>query len=212
MKVEELRAALEAAGVEDTEGTKPVLVERVVAAARAAAQATEEGDEVGYFVEAGHDVAVGNVLLGRKSDDGQYYNCVVEEVTETGYKVLFTEHEGEDGDREELPREHLRYYYADDDDDEAGYPVEEGHDIAVGNNLLGKSDGRYYDVIVEEVTETGYKVLFTATGDREELPRSACASTTATRRATSSRRVLPSRSAPSCSAGRATTASTAIVL
>ena len=47
---------------------------------------------------------------------------VVEEVTETGYKVLFTEHEGEDGDREELPREHLRYYYADegsDDDDRA---------------------------------------------------------------------------------------------
>ena len=34
MKVEELRAALEAAG-EDTEGTKPVLAERAVAAARA---------------------------------------------------------------------------------------------------------------------------------------------------------------------------------
>ena len=44
MKVEELRAALEAAGVEDAEGTKPVLVERLVAAQRAAAapQATEE--------------------------------------------------------------------------------------------------------------------------------------------------------------------------
>ena len=37
MKVEELRAALEAAGVEDAEGTKPVLVERLVAAQRAAA-------------------------------------------------------------------------------------------------------------------------------------------------------------------------------
>ena len=37
MKVEELRAALEAAGAEDTEGTKPVLVERLVAAQRAAA-------------------------------------------------------------------------------------------------------------------------------------------------------------------------------
>ena len=34
MKVEELRAALEAAGVEDAEGTKPVLVERLVAAQR----------------------------------------------------------------------------------------------------------------------------------------------------------------------------------
>ena len=47
MKVEELRAALEAAGVEDTEGTKPVLVERLVAAQRAAAapQATEEAPE-----------------------------------------------------------------------------------------------------------------------------------------------------------------------
>ena len=124
------------------------------------------------------------------SVDGQYYNVIVEEVTEAGYKVLFTEHEGEDGDREELPREHLRYYYPGDegDDDEVGYPVEEGHDIAVGNNLLGKSGRpRYYDVVVEEVTETGYKVLFTASGDRGELPRSACASTTATRRVTSSR-------------------------
>ena len=37
MKVEELRAALEAVGEEDTEGTKPVLVERLVAAQRAAA-------------------------------------------------------------------------------------------------------------------------------------------------------------------------------
>ena len=37
MKVEELRAALEAAGAEDTEGTKPALVERLVAAQRAAA-------------------------------------------------------------------------------------------------------------------------------------------------------------------------------
>ena len=37
MKVAELRAALEAAGVEDAEGTKPVLVERLVAAQRAAA-------------------------------------------------------------------------------------------------------------------------------------------------------------------------------
>ena len=38
MKVEELRAALEGtAGVEDAEGTKPVLVERLVAAQRAAA-------------------------------------------------------------------------------------------------------------------------------------------------------------------------------
>ena len=39
MKVDELRAALEAAGVEDTEGTKPALVERLVAAQRAAASA-----------------------------------------------------------------------------------------------------------------------------------------------------------------------------
>ena len=44
MKVEELRAALEAVGEEDTEGTNPVLVERLVAAQRAAAAppATEE--------------------------------------------------------------------------------------------------------------------------------------------------------------------------
>ncbi len=171
MKVDELRAALEAAG-EDAEGTKPVLVERAVAAARAAAQAMNEevyeGDEAGYFIEEGQEIAVGNVLLGKKGDE--WHNCVVEEVTETGYKVLFTAFEGEDGDRAELPREHLRYYY-EEDYEIAGLPVEEGHDIAVGNNLLGERDGEYYDVVVEEVTETGYKVLFTASGDREELPR-----------------------------------------
>ena len=43
MKVEELRAALEAAGVEDAEGTKPVLVERLVAAQRAAPAAPKRG-------------------------------------------------------------------------------------------------------------------------------------------------------------------------
>merc|ERR1712138_142083 len=94
MKVEELRAALEAAG-EDTEGTKPVLVERAVAAARAAAsEGMEEEDEYGeggydsdegYPVEEGEDIAVGAELLGKFSGDGRYYDCVVEEVTETGY-------------------------------------------------------------------------------------------------------------------------------
>jgi hypothetical protein len=39
--------------------------------------------------------------------------------------------------------------------------------------LSGKfsGDGQYYDVIVEEVTDTGYKVLFTEYGNSEELPR-----------------------------------------
>ena len=139
---------------------------------------------MGYFVEEGHDVAVGNVLLGRFSGDGQYHNVIVEEVTEAGYKVLFTEHEGEDGDREELPREHLRYYYPDEgsDDGEVGYPVEEGHEIAVGNNLLGKVS-QYYDVVVEEVTEMEPR-FYSTSSDRGELPGSACASTTATRRFT----------------------------
>ena len=65
----------------------------------------EEGDEEGYFVaEAG--IPVGAELLGRKSDDGQYYDVVIEEVTETGYRVLFTAYEGEDGDRRAVaPRE-----------------------------------------------------------------------------------------------------------
>merc|ERR1711977_227128 len=56
------------------------------------------------------EFAVGAEVLGY--DCGFYYEgCVVEEVTETGYKVLFTEH-GPDcdrrGKREELPRERLR--------------------------------------------------------------------------------------------------------
>ena len=46
-------------------------------------------------------------------------------------------------------------------------------DIAVGAELSGKfsGDGQYYDVVVEEVTESGYKVLFTEYGNSEELPR-----------------------------------------
>jgi len=191
------------------------------------------------------DIAVGAELLGRWSEDGEYYDVVVEEVTETGYRVLFTAYEGEDGDREELPIEHLRYYYPDeegDDDegeeegaDEDAAPSEDGlavgddegptfrvgdavvdgktgevgevvgkvpgwwkiripssaqvqsrrekdltaagegdegsDDINVGAELLGRwsEDGEYYDCVVEEVTETGYLVLFTEYGDREEL-------------------------------------------
>ena len=49
------------------------------------------------------EFAVGAELLGYKGY-ADYEGCVVEEVTETGYKVLFTEY----GDREELPRERLR--------------------------------------------------------------------------------------------------------
>ena len=69
----------------------------------------EEGDEEGYFV-AEDGIPVEAALLGRKSDDGQYYDCVVEEVTEAGYKVLFTEYGDDEENREELPLEHLRYY------------------------------------------------------------------------------------------------------
>ena len=49
--------------------------------------------------------ALGAELLGKYSD-GIYYDCVVEEVTENGYQVLFTEYD----EREELPIESLRYY------------------------------------------------------------------------------------------------------
>ena len=45
MKSEELRAALEAAGVDDTEGNKPALVERLVAAKKRAAASENDGDE-----------------------------------------------------------------------------------------------------------------------------------------------------------------------
>ena len=65
------------------------------------------------YGQAQHDpdeFAVGAELLGYKGY-ADYEGCVVEEVTETGYKVLFTEH-GPDcdrrGKREELPRERLR--------------------------------------------------------------------------------------------------------
>ena len=45
MKSEELRAALEAAGVEDTDGNKPALVERLVAAKKRAAASENDDDE-----------------------------------------------------------------------------------------------------------------------------------------------------------------------
>ena len=54
------------------------------------------------------EFAVGAELLASdapyRGGYANYEGCVVEEVTETGYKVLFTE----SGDREELPRERLR--------------------------------------------------------------------------------------------------------
>ena len=61
------------------------------------------------------EFAVGAELLASdapyRGGYADYEGCVVEEVTETGYKVLFTEH-GPDcdrrGKREELPRERLR--------------------------------------------------------------------------------------------------------
>ena len=61
------------------------------------------------------EFAVGAELLASdapyRGGYADYEGCVVEEVTETGYKVLFTEH-GPDcdrrGQREELPRERLR--------------------------------------------------------------------------------------------------------
>ena len=150
------------------------------------------GGRRGGLLRRGDGIPVGAELLGRKVIDGQYYDVVIEEVTDTGYRVLFTAR-GEDGDREELPIEHLRYYYPDEegdggDDDDEGYEDEEGDEeglfveddvdgIAVGAELLGRwsEDGEYYDCVVEEVTETGYRVLFTAyegeDGDRAELPR-----------------------------------------
>ena len=60
----------------------------------------------------------GAELLGKYSD-GIYYDCVVEEVTENGYQVLFTEYD----EREELPIESLRYY-ADDDEEVASLTPE----------------------------------------------------------------------------------------
>ena len=231
----------------------------------------EEGDEEGFFVE--EDVTTSRSAPSCSADGATTAStttCGVEEVTETGYRVLFTAYEGEDGDREELPIEHLRYYYADeegDDDegeeegaDEDAAPSEDGlavgddegptfrvgdavvdgktgevgqvvgkvpgwwkiqipssdqvqsrrekdltaagedeegdEDIEVGAELLGRwsEDGEYYDCVVEEVTETGYIVLFTEYGDREELRLMICATTTTTRRrrrtATPSSRVM----------------------
>ena len=56
-----------------------------------------------YGQAQGPAFAVGLAAFGYKGY-ADYEGCVVEEVTETGYKVLFTEY----GDREELPRERLR--------------------------------------------------------------------------------------------------------
>ena len=139
------------------------------------------GDDEGYFVE---EVVEGAELLGRKSDDGQYHNVMVEEVTEAGYKVLFTEFGDDEQNRAELPIEHLRYPYAaeagDGEEEEEGYDAEDGYyddsndeAIAAGAELSGKfsGDGLYYDVVVEEVTENGYKVLFPGGPIREVIPR-----------------------------------------
>ena len=63
MKVDELRAALEAAGA-DTEGTKPALVERLVAAQRAAAspQPMDVEDDAAEYLAHEDDALVDELL------------------------------------------------------------------------------------------------------------------------------------------------------
>ena len=115
------------------------------------APSRREKDLTAAGEEGSDDIEVGTELLGRWCGDGEFYDCVVEEVTETGYVVLFTEY----GNREELTIDDLRWY----------------DDIEVGAELLGRwyGDGEFYDCVVEKVTETGYVVLFTEYGNREEL-------------------------------------------
>jgi survival-of-motor-neuron-related-splicing factor 30 len=50
-------------------------------------------------------------------------------------------------------------------------PLDPSH-IVVGAELVGRysGDGKYYDVIVEAVTDFGYRVAFTEYGNSEELP------------------------------------------
>ena len=106
---------------------------------------------------------------------------MVEEVTEAGYKVLFTEFGDDEQNRAELPVEHLRYPYA--AEEEEGYDAEDGYyddsndeAIAVGAELSGKfsGDGLYYDVVVEEVTENGYQVLFPGARSARLFQGSTC--------------------------------------
>ena len=68
-----------------------------------------------YSIESSDEIEVGAELLGKYSD-GRYYDFVVEEVTENGYQVLFTEYD----EREELPIESLRYY-ADEEEEHLLY-------------------------------------------------------------------------------------------
>ena len=43
--------------------------------------------------------------------------------------------------------------------------------MVVGAEFVGRySGGKYYDVVVEAVTDFGYKVSFTEYGNSEELP------------------------------------------
>ena len=115
------------------------------------APSRREKDLTAAGEEGSDDIEVGTELLGRWCGDGEFYDCVVEEVTETGYVVFFTEY----GNREELTIDDLRWY----------------DDIEVGAELLGRwyGDGEFYDCVVEKVTKTGYVVLFTEYGNREEL-------------------------------------------
>ena len=93
---------------------------------------------------------------------------------------MFTEFGDDEQNRAELPVEHLRYPYAAEEEEEEGYDAEDGYyddsndeAIAVGAELSGKfsGDGLYYDVVVEEATDSGYKVLFPGGPIREVVPR-----------------------------------------
>ena len=94
-----------------------------------------------------------------KFNDG-WYPAVITAVAGGAYTVVYIGF----GNTEVVDADGIRPLICDDPLDPA--------QVVVGAELVGRysGDGKYYDVIVEAVTDFGYKVSFTEYGNSEELP------------------------------------------
>ena len=94
-----------------------------------------------------------------KFNDG-WYPAVITAVAGGAYTVVYIGF----GNTEVVDADGIRPLICDDPLDPA--------QVVVGAELVGRysGDGKYYDVVVEAVTDFGYKVSFTEYGNSEELP------------------------------------------
>ena len=139
-----------------------------------------------------------------KFDDGtrtSWYPAVITAVSGGSYTVVYIGF----GNTEVVGPDEIRPLLCDN-------PVDPSL-LGVGFECVGRfsGDGKYYDVIVEEITDFGYKVQLSSTATARSCPSSTCASATPTAaartRTSSSARPTAPTASPTTSASSTPTAS-----